>query len=405
MTNYLTESLGCITRMSEADRNVLPPSHLRHVLRFARDVTENAESYFFEGSALSMASDLRIKDPEGLRGVLLSVFDAPKTVFLEAGGRERNLLLNPLREHIPQDVLPGEAIANRVGIQVKVLAPGLAKYSVCWNLPVSHEESRRARAFAKETMDASYTVSRTKLEERALFEFWRLGLNCYDGVIDVRNKPSFITPEELWQRYNSGHQDLRNNFKDLFGPTDREFLRVPHKRKLGFATWVYNTALMEEISLSETGRSYLNELMKSNPFAAEELYHNDPEDLSGEISNIAAMLAILLANDGDAVVRQEKPVFAGLVRQGTRRRAISQKDREPRVVNVVKLNVSDETVEKLYSGEPTEKVSTGLRRGPGRHLVRGHLFMARNGKMVFRRPHWRGKSDPDKPTVFHVHSS
>lgn len=65
-------------------------------------------------------------------------------------------------------------------------------------------------------------------------------------------------------------------------------------------------------------------------------------------------------------------------------------------LSVVTLRLSDPALHRAYTGEGRAPPHSG----PARHMVRGHMFLARNGKMTWRRPHWRG--DPSKRVLRRV---
>jgi hypothetical protein len=70
---------------------------------------------------------------------------------------------------------------------------------------------------------------------------------------------------------------------------------------------------------------------------------------------------------------------------GSRRRSIS----------VVTVHLSEEVLISLRNPDDRapanrSKLGTGLPKAL--HYVRGHMFLARNGQIVYRKPHFRGKA-------------
>jgi len=107
-----------------------------------------------------------------------------------------------------------------------------------------------------------------------------------------------------------------------------------------------------------------------------------------------AMLALLQADSSDIGIRSRRESRSD--RKSPAPRSGSGEVRgSASGLRVVTLNLADRGLQRLYdsSGMP-KKAGQGVEEpDPAnrvRHPVRGHLFLARNNKMTWRRPHWRG---------------
>ncbi len=104
------------------------------------------------------------------------------------------------------------------------------------------------------------------------------------------------------------------------------------------------------------------------------------------------MLSVLGAGEGalpqSVVTTAERPARDNQVKSPRQVKHIRQ-DR----LRVASLNVSDlEIIQRARSVENSATRRAGTPRV--RHFVNGHLFLAPNGKMTWRRPHWQGSEPP-----------
>lgn len=115
------------------------------------------------------------------------------------------------------------------------------------------------------------------------------------------------------------------------------------------------------------------------------------------------MISVLMAGPQarDETVREGRPGRTA----GKARRAVTARQLPVDRLSVVSMNISDD-VQAGYDAQNDEphtlsEHSKNGRKPPTRHFVSGHLFLARNGQMTYRRAHWRGEVQLE-PTIYRV---
>jgi hypothetical protein len=109
-------------------------------------------------------------------------------------------------------------------------------------------------------------------------------------------------------------------------------------------------------------------------------------DLDGETVHAIAMMS-LLETDIQELKTQFRPTRAGSTQKLRRLKDMPVPDK----LSILSLRLSDKALENALSvATKAQPPSQSGRKSPVRHAVRGHLFLASNKKMIYRKPHWRG---------------
>lgn len=103
----------------------------------------------------------------------------------------------------------------------------------------------------------------------------------------------------------------------------------------------------------------------------------------------AIALSALVALDAPEIRHQRRNSPDAPVRSSATRAAETR-------LSIVTLRLTDRDLHHAYTGGG----GAGTRESAARHMVKGHMFLARNGKMTWRRPHWRG--DAGKRLLYRV---
>lgn len=109
-----------------------------------------------------------------------------------------------------------------------------------------------------------------------------------------------------------------------------------------------------------------------------------------------AMAAVLELKDAEQI---PKPVFLPRKASGSTKKRIQARTEVAGAsgkwsISVVTMHLSEEVLISIR--KPEDRVVNPPKQGAGPskalHYVRGHMFLARNGQIVYRQPHFRGRA-------------
>jgi hypothetical protein len=378
---HLISSLRNILNCNPADlvNPNMQPNAVNHKLSIAKKILSEAELFAFEPSALAVAADLKIHDPLELFRVLQSVLRRPRTVFVEAKDAHRQEQLQHLRNTIFRPLAANEDRPDRVGLLIHVNEPGLAFYRSIWSYP-----SNRAEVFKVAEFFTS-SKKRTKLQKTALHDFLRIIPNWASGVIDVRNSPQFMTRTQfdfaISNNFHSEHQAVYPYYQNAAAGFDRV---LNCEERLKIAYWSYGNQIIEKnLRFDESDILYMeanDDYSKAQKMA---MKNSASQNNDGELTHIAAMLSVLECQSDDTVRLTVRPA----------RKQRNKNPKSPYQTYSDKLTiVSAPTAGKLVSANKSMSGNSSYYKKAtigGQCFVRGHLFLARNGKMTYRKGHWR----------------
>jgi hypothetical protein len=333
---------------------------------YFHDKLKERKLYTFSRSAVSAAADIRISSARRLEAMIWALAQTDRSIFIEARAKDINDHLSPLHEAVEIDGAQEYFLSSsieRVGyfIDVNSTEIRIEAHSLC------------TTEFADSIMENDYG-NWPKPSLKRLFAALRL---APDGnVITVKpaaqsvSKKAFITQLSLVGIREKG--PLRSDWLDADTPRER-------KQRIEEAWWVqrYHDMIADEDIEDESL------LALSFPQLA-------------PITTASIALSMLAALDasGDGIEVTDLP-------SAKRRRPKKDKRSRPTVseegsLRLVTLNLNDRALERAYE-VPREsskaRENDSVKTGGGarsRHPVRGHLFLARNGKITWRKPHWRG---------------
>lgn len=154
---------------------------------------------------------------------------------------------------------------------------------------------------------------------------------------------------------------------------------------------------LAEAKIDRRAYPHLTELMRQAGATTEaetsQLLETLRSDLDGEIVFALSMAAALEIKDIDLSLRRERhvpPLRKQVMSRKRKGGEIDESGPQPRL-GVVSLNLTRDIVQELYAESSAPRARTdGAGTPKTRHPVRGHLFLARNRKIVYRKPHFRG---------------
>lgn len=383
---YLADSMIRIVEGLDGQALAAMPANARFMVGMMRRILRDYALYGFEPSALAVASDLRMDTPERLEAVFEAVLEHPRRVFVEAVYADRVAMMGQMRGYPVQDLKPGRHLPWRVGLAIDVLGGGRARVDVLWNFKKGVGLSR------------SESLAFAKSQREALVELTRCGVSYHVAEIDLAARGSY------------DRRDFEAIFSDMLeasgpgGPseTSRAGQLLAAARRI--ARGREDAPLDRSVMLEAWRMARLNDFchLVPRPDAREAVIEvaaaqgasvgtvldDAISDFDGEIIQAMALLAVL--EGGGSAIRRE-------VRPPARLKAVDRTSRQrapapiANKLAVVRLDLGDIELEAAYASRVS---ADGQARRKGavrvRHFVRGHLFRARHGGMVYRRPHWRG---------------
>lgn len=380
---FLADKLRLATSGISDDHQVCASRMVAYTRMRAGEILEHCDIFAFTRSALAVAADLRIDTPDRLEAIAEAVLDRPRRVFLEAPHDDRRDMLSTMRGFVPTDLPEGRFDPARVGLEITCHGNGRARVSSIWSFG-KNSMSRVERKMIE-------GMGSTRLEREAISELLRVGTTVCNIEIDM-SLSSGLSLKEFEARLGAGDAEARQ-FRRVAGDMLARGPRGPgaSERDKVFEGWrAYRLNQISRMSIDERGQEGILHVAATSGRSVDQVMSDAERDLDGEVVYALAMLAALEV-EGRGIARQERP--ARPARRATRK--VSRKDIDVDRLAVLSLNISDHAmmreIEKgaaALSDGPVGKTGGGKARV--RHPVRGHLFRARNGKIVYRKPHWRG---------------
>ena len=350
------------------------------------DILKNYELYTFEKSALLAASDIRIDKPQGLEQISELVFEQPRKIFIEAAYQERKNLFKKLNIYERESDLIDIGDPTRVGIIIDAQGSGIANIRVCWITPKKivkqHIDKDAMRDIGLHKSDVKLFQNLTALN----FSVFEIRINTND----IQN----TTIED---------------FKDLLDRNDEnavEIYNFVERRNLLFGqttldrSWqLYRLNQFSSLHLNKDGIKHVMRMTKGlSVEQTDTLLDTLKDDLSGEMLFAIAMLGVLEIENLD--VRKVNAKSMNVLHSKKHYNKANNKTQEdsPIRLGIVSIDIDKGIEAELYKGvthhssATSVKQDSSFRKSPVIHAVRGHLFKARNGKIIYRKPHWRGKA-------------
>ena len=154
-----------------------------------------------------------------------------------------------------------------------------------------------------------------------------------------------------------------------------------------------------EVEFSDTPlASLLTKLARTSPEAGDAELVRREQDFRAltRSASVVAILSSLLEQPGLLAPAPEERVMPA------QRRALERKGAPAPRSGIVRIRLGEIGGKRLTVGAPPEASPSeeiGASEGEGArraaHWVRGHYFLARNGKLTYRKPHVRGSGEPE----------
>jgi len=381
--------------------------------RAIRDVREDLaeldgrELYAFARSALNAAADLRIDTPERLDRLSAAVLETPRRLFIETHGPDRSLVAGILRGFLPataqsrdgQGAWSGKRSASQPTAQASEEIDG---YGERWGVFIDILGGGKAR------FRSVYTRPMLWMRKSATYRDLDTMIETLPKPMRAATRRAFafdVSPHwfqiDMGRHVGMSRQEFGTTLARM-GPGVDPILDNAREKLLGVSTAREKTSIVD----AAWRLSRFRDLIRQEPLTGDQqnsvmrqistsLMSHKALSLPDGVTLIA-LLAVLEAESSDIRKTPREKKMRGS------RAARKTRDRRPATFaegpSVVTLNIEDRDLADIYERGHTQADGgyaqrSGDTAGRTRHPVRGHLFLGRGGKLVWRKPHWRGSLD------------
>lgn len=344
------------------------------------------ELYSFTRKALFAAADLRVDTPERMERLIDAVAREPLSVFLEADLRDLVECLSGIRGFLDPAIIDLKHAGNRIGFMVDCPGDGTIEFRPVW-------------LYSRDLIAEIMTIER-------------------GGTADIRSMPPALrTILPMLHQLRFGHSSGKIDPHRHIGLSRHEFETALERAGRGDPLLEEGRAAIRAADgvrkkAEVTGRFWrmarfrdLIETTQHHTTAYDPFANSALAQIGSPVHvglHIIAMLALLSAEAREiALFRPRDAQSEGddAARSGRGRPAPSEgrpansfRSDDIRVVSL-NINMAERDIERASRGEGAGGHKHTDPSGRARHPVRGHLFLARNGKIVWRSAHWRGTLD------------
>lgn len=361
---YLAQQMLCLLDEGAKSRNRVALAQVGLLSRWEqsaglfRDILDNYELFTFDESALVPASDIRTDNERGLLGIAGHVTKKPRRIFIECSQDDLERTMPEFEFGFAEDIQDRPqhyGIIKRRGCLLDIIENGRCVIQTINRMRLNYDK----RDLLKEGLSPA--------EARFIVDMMSLQPSSVQIQVDMAKdlgttKGAFaatladdLTQKEIEERWTRFQVDER--FWGEMSDTAR------------------NTEYAGTVNPLETHLVEVNGIFQAG----------------------IAMAAVLELKDAEQTPR---PVFPPRKSRGlTKTRKQSSTEvagvSGKRSISVVTMHLSEEILISLRNPEdrvPANPSKQGTRSPRALHYVRGHMFLARNGQIVYRKPHFRGKA-------------
>jgi len=351
---------------------------------------DERQIYAFTGRALVAASDLRIDTPERMERLIEAVTLEPMKIFLEAPAEEGQAALSKIRGFIDPAASLSLEPEDRIGVMVDILGVGRMEFRPFLMKGLGSVSGRREHLRDGDVTEAPVSI--------------RQKLNQCLRIID----PMVVGRVEMGRRT---------------GMSREEFQVIVESQARGDAILDECRAAVAAASGIRAKSDVMDQYWRMARFLdlLESAGPETPPIGIGSVQDhgvvqfidplriglhVIAMLALLSAEAREIAfvtraAAEKQALGERLAPTGTKAAERERQEARPGQLRVVTLAFDMTEHEEAFTasldGAATGKGHHGNRV---RHPVRGHLFLARSGKLVWRKAHWRGTLD--QPVIHRV---
>lgn len=323
-----------------------------------RDVLDGYELFSFDESALIPASDIRTDSERGLLGIAAHVTKKPRRLFIECSQDDLERTMPAFgfgHAEDSQDRPQHYGIVKRRGCLLDILGNGRCAIQTINRMQLNYDK----RDLLKEGMspaEAKFVVDMMSLQPSSV----RIQVDMAKGLGMTRDEFVATLTDDLTQK----------------------------EVEARWARYQVDERFWGEMSDTARNTEYSGTLNSLEAYMVE---------VNGIFQAGIAMAAVLELKDAEQTPR---PFILPRKASGStkKRKQVSTEVAGvsgKRSISVVTMHLNEEILVSMRSPEYRVAASPS-RRGTGSpkalHYVRGHMFLARNGQVVYRKPHFRGQA-------------
>jgi hypothetical protein len=323
-----------------------------------RDVLDNYELFSFDESALIPASDIRTDNERGLLDIAGHVLKKPRRLFIECSQDDLERTMPQFDfgyiEEI-QDRPEHYGIIKRRGCLLDILGDGRCVIQTINRMQLNFDK----RDLLKEGLspaEAKFVVDMTSLQPSSV----QIQVDLTKDLGATRDDFILTLPNDLTQK----------------------------EVKAGWARYQVDERFWGEMSDTARNTEYAGTFSSLESHMVE---------VNGVFQAGIAMAAVLELKDAEQTL---KPIILPRKVSGStkKRKQASTKvagRSGKRSISVVTMHLNEEILISMRNPEdrvPANPSKQGTGSPKALHYVRGHMFLARNGEIVYRKPHFRGQA-------------
>lgn len=355
MLYLLDEGAKSRNRMALAQVGLL--SRWEQAAGLFSEVLDDYELFSFDESALIPASDIRTDNERGLLGIASHVTKKPRRIFIECSQDDLERTMPEFdfgyTEEI-QDRPQHYGIIKRRGCLLDILGDGRCVIQTINRMQLNYDK----RELIKEGLspaEAKFVVEMMSLQPSSV----QIQIDMAKDLGTTRDEFAAKLPDDLTQK----------------------------EVEARWARYQVDERFWGEISDTARKTEYAGTF---SPLEAHMV------EVNGIFQAGIAMAAVLELKDTEQMPR---PVIAPQRARGSSKKRMEASTEVARVhgkrsISVVTMHLNQEILISLFNskGRISSKISRQRTGSPkALHYVRGHMFLARNGEIVYRKPHFRGQ--------------
>lgn len=394
---FLAETFARITK-HEPVSSILKNDNKNfiHGLEFnksnATNIFKNFELFSFEKTALLAAADINLNNPDSIESIGQIIFSKKRKVFIESNYTERKNAFSSINVHTRQSNLIDIGDPIRIGNIIDVKGDGLASIRAVWVTP----KRTIKEYFSNEDMR---NAGIAKNDIKFLQNIMAVNFSSFEINVNM-NKADKITFKDFQEKIidEPSHEEI-TGIKNFI--QDRQ---LQHGMSLEKRAWqLYRMNQFSSVNLPDSSTLHVANMIDG----MEQNQINDfldtlKDDLNGELIFAIASLAVLEIDNLNVRYSTLEHQHLGAKkpsRTKPKNKKSTKEKPESNILGIVSISLDRELTNEIYESKPLKQkdsVDKPNRKSPSLHIVRGHLFTLRNGKIVYRKPHWRGKAQTGK---------
>lgn len=323
-----------------------------------RDVLDNYDLFSFDESALIPASDIRTDSERGLLAIAGHVVKKPRRVFIECSQGDLEKTMPEFGFDYVEDIQDRPehyGIIKRRGCLLDILGDGRCIIQTINRMQLNYDKHDLLKE-GLSPAEAKFVVDMTSLQPSSV----QIQVDMAKDLGTTRDEFVATLPDDLTRK----------------------------EVEASWARYQVDERFRGEMSVTAQNTDYAGALQPLEAHMVE---------VNGIFQVGIAMAAVLELKDAEQTL---KPVILPRKASGStkKRKQASTEVAErsgKRSISVVTMHLNEEVLTSLRNPDdrvpaiPPEQ-GTGSHRAL--HYVRGHMFLARNGRIVYRKPHFRGQA-------------